>query len=406
MLRSGALKVAITLVIASAFSSGAQAQKNYDSGASDTEIKFGQTMPYSGPASAYGTQGKAEAAYWKMINAQGGVNGRKINFMSLDDGYSPPKTVEQTRKLVEEEGILANIGSLGTPTNSAIQKYLNAKKMPHIFISTGASKWNDPKAFPYTVPFYPPYLQEAKIYGKNIAETTPNAKIAVLFQNDDFGKDYLKGLKEGLGAKASLIVKEVSFEVTDPTIDSQLIALQSSGADTFIDITTPKFAAQAIRKMHELQWKPMHVLTDVSTSIGSVIKPAGFEAAEGIVSAQYRKDASDAQWKDDPGMKNFMTFIDKYMPGADVSDANLIYGYNAAQTMIYVLERCGDDLTRANIMKQAADIDSFMPEVLLPGIRTKTSPADFAPIEQLQMMKFAGGKWVLFGDVLSAETER
>ncbi|MGY3488736.1 ABC-type branched-subunit amino acid transport system substrate-binding protein [Bradyrhizobium sp. USDA 4011] len=255
------------------------ADKKYDHGASDTEIKIGQTMPYSGPASAYGTQGRAEAAYWKMINSQGGINGRKITLLSMDDGYSPPKTVEQTRKLVEQDEILANIGSLGTPTNSSIQKYLNGKKIPHLLISTGASKWNDPKEFPWTTPFYPPYAQEAKIYAKYIAKELPNAKIGVIYQNDDFGKDYLKGFREGLGEKAGLIVKELSYEVTDPTIDSQIVNLKATGADVLMTITTPKFGAQAIRKVADLGWKPTHFIVSVASSIGGVLEPAGLEAS-------------------------------------------------------------------------------------------------------------------------------
>ncbi|MGN6311248.1 MAG: ABC transporter substrate-binding protein [Xanthobacteraceae bacterium] len=386
---------------------GALAQKKYDTGASDTEIKIGNLQAYSGPASSYGLIGKTEAAYFKMINDQGGINGRKINFMSYDDAYSPPKTVEQTRKLVENDEVLFIFNPLGTLTQSAVQKYLNTKKMPQLFIASGSSKWDDVKNYPWTMGFQPSYRSIARVFAKYILSIKPDAKIAVFHAADDFGKDYLLGLKDVFGDNASkLIILEESYENSEPTVDSHIVKLKNSGADVLVNISTPKFAAQAIRKMHEIGWKPLHVLTDVSASIGSVIRPAGFEAAEGIVSAGYRKDASDAQWKDDAGMKKFLAFIDMYMPGSDVSDANLVYGYAAAQTMVHVLEACGDNLTRANIMKQAASIKNFVPDTLLPGIHVKTSAADFAPIEQLMMMKFTGSKWVLIGDVISAETER
>ncbi|MBN8963113.1 MAG: ABC transporter substrate-binding protein [Rhizobiales bacterium] len=385
----------------------ALAQKKYDTGASDTEIKIGNIEAYSGPASAYGIIGKTEEAYFKMINDQGGIKGRKINFISYDDGYSPPKTVEQTRKLVESDEVLFIFNPLGTPTQSAVQKYLNAKKVPQLFIASGSSKWDDAKAFPWTMGYQPSYRSEARIFAKYILATKPDAKVAVFYANDDFGKDYLLGLKDIFGDKASkLIIAEESYENSEPTIDSHIVKLKGTGADVFVNISTPKFAAQAIKKMHEIGWKPMHVMTDVSISIGAVMKPAGLDASEGVLSAGYLKDASDPQWKDDAGMKKFMAFVEKYMPGANISDANMVYGYSAAQTMVHVLEKCGDDLTRANIMKQAASIDKFVPDTLLPGIYVKTSAEDFAPIEQLKMMKFSGGKWDLFGDVLSAETPR
>ena len=385
----------------------ALAQKKYDTGASDTEIKIGNIEAYSGPASAYGIIGKTEEAYFKMINDQGGINGRKINFISYDDGYSPPKTVEQTRKLVESDEVLFIFNPLGTPTQSAVQKYLNAKKVPQLFIASGSSKWDDAKAFPWTMGYQPSYRSEARIFAKYILATKPDAKVAVFYANDDFGKDYLLGLKDIFGDKASkLIIAEESYENSEPTIDSHIVKLKGTNADVFVNISTPKFAAQAIKKMHEIGWKPMHLMTDVSISIGAVMKPAGLDASEGVLSAGYLKDASDPQWKDDAGMKKFMAFVEKYMPGANISDANMVYGYSAAQTMVHVLEKCGDDLTRANIMKQAASIDKFVPDTLLPGIYVKTSAEDFAPIEQLKMMKFSGGKWDLFGDVLSAETPR
>ncbi|MGB3487232.1 MAG: ABC transporter substrate-binding protein [Xanthobacteraceae bacterium] len=385
----------------------ALAQKKYDTGASDTEIKIGNIEAYSGPASAYGIIGKTEEAYFKMINDQGGIKGRKINFITYDDGYSPPKTVEQTRKLVESDEVLFIFNPLGTPTQSAVHKYMNAKKVPQLFIASGSSKWDDAKNFPWTMGYQPSYRSEARIFAKYVLANKPDAKIAVLYANDDFGKDYLLGLKDIFGDKASkLIVAEESYENSEPTIDSHIVKLKGTGADVFINISTPKFAAQAIKKMHEIGWKPMHLMTDVSISIGAVMKPAGFDASEGVLSAGYLKDAADPQWKDDAGMKKFMAFVDKYMPGANVTDANMVYGYSAAQTMVHVLEKCGDDLTRANVMKQAASIDKFVPDTLLPGVYVKTSATDFAPIEQLKMMKFSKGKWDLFGDVLSAETNR
>jgi branched-chain amino acid transport system substrate-binding protein len=381
------------------------AQKKYDTGATDTEIRIGNVEAYSGPASAYGVIGKIEDAYFKMINEAGGVNGRKINFISYDDGYSPPKTVEQVRKLIESDEVLLIFNALGTPTQTAVQKYHNAKKVPQLFVATGASKWNDAKEFPWTMGFQPSYRVEARIFAKYILKAKPDAKVAVFYANDDFGKDYVAGLKEIFGDKASnLIVAEESYETTEPSIDSHIVKLKGTGADVFVNISTPKFAAQAIKKMAELEWKPMHVMTDVSISIGAVMKPAGLENSEGILSAIYFKDASDPQWANDAGMKNFLGFIDKYMPGSNISDTNLVYGYTAAQTMVQVLKQCGDDLTRENVMKQAASLKDFAPDTLLPGIKINTSATDYAPIEQLQMMQFKGGKWQMFGDIISAET--
>jgi branched-chain amino acid transport system substrate-binding protein len=380
------------------------AQKKYDTGATDTEIRIGNIMPYSGPASSYGLIGKTEEAYFRMINDQGGVNGRKINFVTYDDGYSPPKAVEQARKLVESDEVLVVFNPLGTPSNSAIQKYLNSKKVPQLFVATGATKWNDPKNFPWTMGWQPSYQSEAQIYAKFILKEKPAAKIAVLYQNDDFGKDYLKGLKDGLGAKAaSMIVTEESYETTEPTIDSHIVKIKSTGADVFVSITTPKFAAQAIKKLAELEWKPMQIVTNVSASVGSVLQPAGFENAQGLLSAAYAKDGADPQWKDDPGMKKWSAFIDKYMPGANRSDGNLVFGYGVAQTMVKVLQMCGDDLTRANVMKQAASLKDFVPDTLLPGVKINTSATDFAPLSQLQMMRFKGEKWDLFGDTISGD---
>jgi branched-chain amino acid transport system substrate-binding protein len=390
--------------ILAASSSGALAQKKYDTGATDTEIKIGNIMPYSGPASAYGVIGKTEAAYFKKINEAGGINGRKINFISYDDAYSPPKAVEQARKLVESDEVLFIFNSLGTPSNSAIHKYMNSKKVPQLFVATGATKWNDPKDFPWTMGWQPNYQSETQIYAKYLLKNKPDAKIAVLYQNDDYGKDYLKGLKDGLGAKAaSMIVAEESFETTEPTIDSHIVKLKASGADVFVDIATPKFAAQAIKKVGEIEWKPLHFLNNVSASVASVIKPAGFENAQGIISAQYLKDASDPQWDNDPGMKQFYDFLAKDFPEGNKLDQSTVVGYGVAQTLVQVLKQCGDNLTRENIMKQAASIKDFRSEVMLPGIKVNTGPDDFAPISQLQLQRFQGERWNLFGDVISAD---
>ena len=401
-LRLGALSAALAML--TAISSGASAQKKYDTGATDTEIKIGNIMPYSGPASAYGLIGKTEEAYFRKINAEGGINGRQITFVSYDDAYSPPKTVEQARKLVGSDEVLFIFNSLGTPPNSAIQKYMNAKKVPQLFVATGATKWNDPKEFPWTMGWQPNYQSESQIYAKYILKYKPDARIAVLYQNDDYGKDYLKGFKDGLGAKAaSMILIEESYEVSQPTIDSNIVKLKSLNADVFFNITTPKFAAQAIKKMNEIGWKPMHFLNNVSASIGSVIKPAGFENAQDIISSSYLKDPTDAQWKNDAGMKAWNEFLDKYYPEGNRADLNLMYGYTVAQGLVHVLKACGDDLTRANIMKQAASIKDLELGGLLPGVKVNTSATDFAPISQLQLMKFKGETWELFGDIISAD---
>jgi ABC-type branched-subunit amino acid transport system substrate-binding protein len=399
-----AIASAAALAVLAASCSGALAQKKYDTGATDTEIKIGNIMPYSGPASAYGVIGKTEAAYFKKINDAGGINGRKINFISYDDSYSPPKTVEQARKLVESDEVLFIFNSLGTPPNSAIHKYMNAKKVPQLFVATGATKWNDPKDFPWTMGWQPSYQSEARIYAKYILKEKPKAKIAILYQNDDYGKDYVKGLKDGLGAKASsMIVAEESYETTEPTIDNHIVKLKSTGADIFFDVTTPKFAAQAIKKIAETEWKTTHILNNVSASVGSVIKPAGFDNSQGIISAAYLKDVSDPQWDNDAGMKEFLNFLAKDFPEGNKLDGSVIVGYAVAQTMVQVLKQCGDNLTRENIMKQAASLKDFRSEVLLPGIKISTSPASFAPISQLQLMQFKGERWILFGDIISGE---
>jgi len=395
---------AAALAFIAAASSGALAQKKYDTGATDTEIKIGGIMPYSGPASAYGVIGKTQSAYFNKINAEGGINGRKIVFLSYDDGYSPPKAVEQARKLVESDEVLFIFNPLGTPSNSAIQKYMNAKKVPQLFVATGATKWNDPKDFPWTMGWQPNYQSEGRIYAKYLMKEKPAGKIGILYQNDDFGKDVLKGLKDGLGAKAaSMIIAEEPYETSVPTVDSQIVALKSKGADVFVSITTPKFGAQSVKKVAELGWKPLFILNNVASSTGSVIKPAGFENAQGVISATYGKDPSDPQWKDDPGVKHFDAFLAKYFPEGNRTDSSVAYGYSSAQTLVHVLKACGDNLTRENVMKQAASIKDLQLEMGLPGIKLNTSATDFAPIEQLQMMRFKGERWEMFGPIISGE---
>jgi branched-chain amino acid transport system substrate-binding protein len=380
--------------------SPAAAQKKYDTGASDTEIKIGNTNPYSGPASAYGVIGKTIAAYFDKVNAEGGINGRKINFISYDDAYSPPKTVEQARKLVESDEVLLVFQPLGTPSNTAIQKYMNAKKLPQLFVATGATKWNDPKHFPWTIGWQPNYQSEGHIYAQYLLKNHPNGKVGILYQNDDYGKDYVRGLKDGLNGKLP-IVAELPYETTDPTIDSQMVSLKSSGADVFFNVTTPKFAAQAIKKAAEIEWKPLHLLNNVSNSVGSVLKPAGFDNSKGILSTQYLKDPTDPTWKDDPAYKEWAAFMDKYYPDGDKTSTFTVYGYLVAQTLVATLKQCGDELTRDNVMKQAANLNSLQLGMLLPGIAINTSPTDFAPIKQMQMEKFNGERWELFGPIFS-----
>ncbi|ETR77444.1 branched-chain amino acid ABC transporter substrate-binding protein [Afipia sp. P52-10] len=393
---------AATLAL-SMMSGTALAQKKYDTGATDTEIKIGNIMPYSGPASAYGVIGKTIDAYFKKVNAEGGINGRKITFISYDDAYSPPKAVEQVRKLVESDEVLLVFDPLGTPSNTAIQKYMNSKKVPQLFVATGATKWNDPKNFPWTMGWQPSYQTEGQIYAKYILKEKPNAKIAILYQNDDYGKDYLKGFKDGLGNKTNLIVAESAYETTEPTIDSHIVKLKASGADVFFNIATPKFAAQAIKRAAELDWKPLHFLNNVSSSIGSVIQPAGFDNAQGIISASYAKDPTDPQWKDDPGMKRFDEFLTKYYPDANRSDAFVVFGYNVSQTLVQVLKQAKDNLTRENVMKEAANLKDLELDGLLPGIKINTSPTDFAPLSSLQLIRLKGQTWERFGDILSAD---
>ena len=398
-----ALKMIGVVISSVALAGGtAIAQPKYDRGASDTEIRIGNTMPYSGPASAYAAVGKTEAAYFRMINDRGGVNGRKINFISYDDGYSPPKTVEQIRKLVESDDVLAIFSPLGTLTNSAVHKYLNTNKIPHLFVSSGATKWNDPKNFPWTLAFQPSYQDESRVYANYILKKNPNAKLAVLYQNDDLGKDYLKGLKDGLGDKASQIVAVASYETTEPTVDSHIVKLRASGADVFVNIATPKFAAQAIRKLGQIGWQPLQLVMNVGASVGAVLQPAGFENAQGLLSAAYAKDGSDPQWASHADMSKVYSFLDKYYPDADRTDSFVIVGYGMAQAMVKLLEMCGDDLTRENVMRQAANMKGVQLDTLLPGITMNTSPDNFGPINQLQMMEFKGQRWHLIGDVMSA----
>ena len=397
--KSAALAGLLTIAVASA----ANAQKKYDPGATDTVIKVGNIMPYSGPASAYATIGKTEAAYFNKLNSEGGINGRKINFVSYDDGYSPPKMVEQARKLVESDEVLLIFNPLGTPGNTAIQKYMNAKKVPQLFVSTGAAKWNDPKNFPWTMGWQPSYQVEARIYAKYILQKYPGKTIGVLYQNDDFGKDYLIGLHEGLGdAAKKLIVVESSYETTSPTVDSQIVQIKGANPDIFVNIATPKFAAQAIKKAAELDWHPVQFLTNVSVSIGGVMKPAGYEASQDILSTQYLKDPADHEWKNDPAMNEWRAFMTKWYPEGDQNDASTVFGYGVAKGLEQVLRQCGDNLTRENLMKQAASLN-FEIGIYLPGTKIKTGPDDYAPIEQLQMMRFKGESWERFGPIMSGE---
>ena len=398
-MRLKTLNIALAGLAAALISSSALAQKKYDPGASDKEIKVGGISPYSGPASAYGAIGKAISAYFAKINDEGGINGRKINFISLDDGYNPAKTVEQARKLVEEEEVLFVFNTLGTPPNSAIHKYMNTKKTPQLFVATGATKWGDPKNFPWTMGWQPNYQSESKVFAAHLLETKPNAKVAILYQNDDYGKDYLKGFEDGLGAKAaSMIVSKISYEVTDPTIDSQMVSLKATGADTFFNITTPKFAAQAIKKAAEIGWKPTHYLNSVSASVGSVMVPAGAENGVGIYTASYLKDPTDPQFQKGKEWDDWLAWMKKYQPNGDIKDVNNVYGYTVAQGLVQVLKQAGDNLTRENIMKQAASLDITLP-MLLPGVNVKTGPDDFYPIEREQLARFDGKTWVLFGKV-------
>ena len=396
------LRAIAILALAAATVGVASAQKKYDPGASDSEIKIGNIVPYSGPASAYGALGKTIAATFNKVNAEGGVNGRKITFISYDDGYSPPKTLEQARKLVESDEVLFIFQSLGTPTNTAIQKYLNGKKVPQLFVASGAAKWGDPKNFPWTMGWQPNYQIEGRIYAKYLIQNEPAGKIGILYQNDDYGRDYVKGLKDGLAGKLR-IVSELPYEASDATVDSQISSLKASGADVFFDVTTPKFAAQAIRKVAEIGWKPVHLLNNVSSSVGAVIKPAGFENAQGILTTTFLKDPNDPVLKEDAASREWLAFMEKYYAEGDRTSAFTVFGYAVTQSLVEVLKQCGDDLTRENLMKQAASIKNQKIGLLLPGISINTASDDFFPIKQMQMLRFKGDGWEGFGPILSAD---
>ena len=394
----------LVLALGATFATQAIAQKKYDTGASDTEIKLGQTIPLSGPASAYGGIGKVQAAYIRMINEQGGINGRKVNLIQYDDAYSPPKTVEQVRKLVESDEVLTTFQIIGTPPNASVQKYLNEKKVPQLLASTGATRFTDPKNFPWTIAFNPNYQSEAHIYANYILANYPNAKIGILYQNDDLGKDYVKGLRDVLGTKAaSMIVAEVSYELSDPTVDSQMVTLKASGADLFYNITTPKFGAQAIKKAAELGWKPVQILDINATPVSQTLVPAGLENAKGIISVNYGKDPLDPQWADDEGMKRYKAFMAKYAPAEDANSGIATYGYSTAALFVQILRQCGDNLTRANIMKQATNVRDYVADLALPGMTASTEPDDYRINKQFQMMQFDGQRWVLFGPILTDE---
>jgi branched-chain amino acid transport system substrate-binding protein len=385
-------------------SRAALGQKKYDEGATDSEIKIGHTCPYSGPASAYGVNGKAIVAFWDMINATGGINGRKVNFITYDDGYSPPKTVEMVRKLVEEDKVLCTHNTLGTACNTAIHKYMNQKKVPQLYVASGASQWGDPEHFPWTMGFAPDYHTEAVIYAKHILTNVKDAKIGVLMQNDDYGKDYWNGFKEGLGKEIGRVVKHVTYEITDPTVDSQIIQIKAADANVFFNIATPKFAAQAMRKIADLNWKPVHYVNNVAASVGTVMKPAGFDNVQGIITAAYVMDPTDPNWNDHPDMKEFKAWMAKYHPSAHLADLGNVGGYAVSSLMAETLRRCGDELTRANVMKQAASFRNFRIPMLLPGINVSTSPTDYYPVQAVQLQRFKGETWELFGEIMHAES--
>lgn len=396
-------RIVLAGIVATVMASPVFAQKKYDSGASDKEIVIGGISPYSGPASAYGAIGKALQAYFDKVNAEGGVNGRKIRFISYDDGYNPAKTVEMARKLVEQDEVLLVFNTLGTPPNSAIHSYMNQEKVPQLFVATGATKWGDPKHFPWTMGWQPSYQSEAKIFAANLLETKPDAKIAILYQNDDYGKDYLQGFKEGLGEKGrSQIVSELSYEVTDPTIDSQIVTLKGSGADTFFNITTPKFAAQAIKKVGETDWEVVHYVSNVSATVGSVLKPAGLDHSTGLITTQYMKDPGDQQWVNDPDMVAYKAFMKKYYPEGDPNDQLNLAAYASANAMAHVLREAGDNLTRANLMKIASNLKDVKVPGTLPGLYLNTSPTNHGPLSMLQMARFNGTQWETFGEPISA----
>ena len=397
--------VAVATMVGVLGAAGVLAEGQHGPGVTDSAIRIGNTNPYSGPASAYSAIGRALQAYFDKINEEGGINGRRIDFVSLDDGYSPPRTVEQIRKLVEQEQVLLIFQPLGTPTNTAVHQYLNARQVPQLFVATGATKWGQPDAFPWTMGWQPNYQSEAKIYARYILDHHPGARIGVLYQNDDYGRDYLEGFKAGLGEEgAKLIVAELSYEVADPTVDSQIISLKDSGAEVFFNVTTPKFAAQAIRKAADIGWQPVHLLNSVSNSVGSVLEPAGLDKAVGVITTLYQKDPTDPQWQDSQEYRDWSAWMDRYNPEADKSDQFNVYAYNVAMTLVHVLEQCGDDLTRENVKRQAASIENLELPMLLPGVRINTGADDYYPIESMMLARFDGEKWVLFGDVIDAGT--
>jgi branched-chain amino acid transport system substrate-binding protein len=395
------VSIAAALMVGCSAVASAQT-KQYDAGATDTEIKIGNIMPYSGPASAFSILGKAEAAYFKKINDEGGINGRKINFVSYDDSYSPAKTVEQARRLVESDEVLLLFSPLGTASNTAIQRYLNTRKIPQLFVGSGASKWNNPAEYPWTIGLAPSYLSEGKAYARFLLKEHSDSKIAVIYQNDDFGKDFLNGLKQGLGDKlATMIVASEGYEITEPTVDSRVVTLKASGASVLVNISSPKFAAQVIKKTNELSWKPVHIIVSISASIETVMKPAGIETAQGIISATYVKDPADPQWKDDAEVKEYDQFLAKYYPEAGRSDVLIGAGYMTAQALVHVLRQAGNNLTRENVMKQAASMQNVHAKMLLPGISINTSATNYAPIQQMRLIKLTGDRWEIFGDVIN-----
>jgi branched-chain amino acid transport system substrate-binding protein len=391
----------ITLVLCSASAGSSYADKRYGPGVTDSEIKIGQTMPYSGPLSAFGTIGRAQSAYFDMVNERGGINGRKVRLLSLDDGYSPPRTIEQTRKLVESDEVLLLFSSFGTPPNTAALKYLNAKHTPQLFIAATGMKWGDPKAYPWTMAFLPSQKTGTAGYVQYLMKNKPDARIAILYQNDDFGKDYVRALRDHLGTRADkMIVAEAAYESTDPSVDSQVATLKSSGADTLFNLGSPKFAAQAIRRTYDIGWKPLQFVVYTSISVKAVLEPAGLEKATGVIASTFVKNPTDPQWKDDPAIQEWRKWMQQYYPNGDIAEIYNIYAYLNAQLLVHVLQRCGDDLTRENVMRQAASLNHLELPLLLPGISVNTSATDYDPIEQLQLMRFDGKQWVRFGEVI------
>ncbi len=397
MIRKFGLIAAVAVMAVATIGDASAAEKKYGPGVSDTEIKIGQTVPYSGPASAFSSYGRVMTGYFKMINEAGGINGRKINLISLDNAFSPPKAIEQTRKLVEDDGVLADVGTVGTTPNVAIQKYLNGAKVPHIFVSAGGRRFADPQNFPWTVPMYPGFEMEGKTFGQYILKHRPAARIAVLYQNDDYGKDFLVGLKAALGDKIK-IVAEVAYEITEPTIDSQIVRLKDSGADTLLYFSTPKFTAQGLRKVKETGWTPLQFLASPTNSVKTVLEPAGFENAQGIMTTQFTKQAGDPAWADDPEVKEYVEFMKKWVPNDNPGDFVALSGYINVQGIVQAITKCGDDLTRENLLKQATSMKGTRLKMMLPGIQLNTTPQDYAPYEALRMAKFEGASWKLIDE--------